>query len=292
MKQNTNIVKENNQLVDNVKNKIKYLRHYNQPYIYTISGSTHKLENKLMKDVFNTNKLKADDLAFISLVRKDILSSKKILDLDTVYCRASDVTYFFVNNHKQDTIINNVCEIDIDRAYWDSAYILGYLSKNVWEQGCERNKVLRLMSLGSFAKKKYTFIYNPNEKNKAQREKLYPEYNPYQYVWFNISKYVSDCMLEIKKSIKDSLIFFWVDAAFMENTDANKQIAIDIIEKYGFGYKMIDIKNVSYKKSGEILVRDVKHEDDRIFNTPSKNSVIKLISELNYHSYESTYSFE
>jgi len=279
------IIKKNTQLIDNVKNKIKYLRHHKHYYVYTISGSSHKLENDLMKESFNTNKLSNDDLNFIGLVRKDILSSQKILDLGTVNVRASDITYFYVNKSCRGHLIDGVFEIDIDRAYWDSAYILGYIKKETWELGCLKNKVLRLMSLGSFAKKKYTFIYDPNAKNELDREKIYPQSNPYQYVWYNISKYVSDCMVEIKNYAKDYLIFFWVDAVFVKNEPEIIDGIYQIIYNYGFNHKKNSIKSIDYNINGEILVSDDKHDDGRLFNTPkNKISALKLISELNYET--------
>ena len=149
------------------------------------------------------------------------------------------------------------------------------------------------MSLGSFAKKKYTFVYNPDAAHEDDKEKIYPQSNPYQYVWFNISKYVSDCMVEIKKYCANKLIFFWVDAVFVENDPVIIKGIYSIIEKYGFGHKTNDINKIEYKSSGEIHVSDNKHDDARVFNTPkSENSIIKLISELNNYKHEPVICFE
>lgn len=287
------LIKKNTQLIDNIKNKIKYLKHHKYSYVYTISGSTHKLENNLMSDTFNTNKLSKDALHFISVVRKEILSSNKILDLSTVNVRANDITYFYVNKSYKGKVINDVSEVDIDRAYWDAAYILGYIGENVWKMGCEKDKVLRLMSLGGFAKKKYTFIFNPEAKNDLEREQIFPQSNPYQYVWYNISKYVSDCMNDIARFCGNDMVFFWVDAVFIKNkADVISGIG-EIIKKYGFGVKYTPIKSIEYKENGEINVADSKHEDGRMFNTPKKGvSVVKLISELNNYKDEQVICFE
>jgi hypothetical protein len=289
MKQNINVINKTQNSLNNIKERIKYLKYNGKPFEYIISGSQHQLTSDNWDSKYNTNRISVEDLMFIQKVRREVLSSKKALDLNTVINRPKNIEYIKINKNIDEDEIDNVYEIDINRAYWDAAYLLGYLNKELWEEGCEKDKVLRLMSLGGLAKKTYTLIYDPNN---TPPEKIHTNNSPYQYIWYTICATISEIMKNIAAACGDKLILFWVDAVIFKY---DKKIAGEIkaiLNSYGYDFKENKIDLVKYTQKGYIEVFDKKHENPRKFTLPNgRKSVVKLLNEISDNNNHEAYYF-
>ncbi len=259
--------------VKNIQEQIKYLRHYGTEFEYKISGSTHSINSKIFNEKYTTNKLDYNDLQFIMRVQRNILKSEAALDMSTIMHRASHVKYMDVQKHPTNNRITGLHEIDLNRAYWDTAYLLKYIDKNIYEEGCLVNKTVRLMALGTMAKKTYYFTH--------ESSKVIIEPNPYQYIWFSICKRVSDVMLQAQKIVGNDMILFWVDSIIYKQNTKHTAAIKKLFSKYGYEFKDLVINWAEYTDNGYVEVCDEKHKYNRKFVWSSdKSHILEKIIDL------------
>ncbi len=191
------------------------------------------------------------DLKFIGDVKKhvqDRIDSKKLIPR-TRKLKKLNITFFDPGTRRRGSTTDCV-EIDIDSAYWDTAYKLSppIISERLWRKGNRKPKKIRLMALGVLAK--FTTIYEFDGKT---LEKTGEEINrKTEYFWNLVCKNVSDVMTTLSAGVdSDYYYFYWVDAIFVSKK-AESQVC-EMLSAMGYKYKIKNIKKISFSKH-EIMV--------------------------------------
>lgn len=272
-----NILNSNNTStsVKMLKDKCNFLYQTGQPFVLVKTGGSYKLDSGMFKQSAVKGGFSPDDLNFIKRVKKYILENDipdKFVDVDYL---DSKIDYIDVGVFESGVVLEDLLEIDINGAYWETAYILGVISKPIYERGKEVDKKVRLASLGSLAKKKDVWIYD----GKKMRREVIRSYQT-ENIWFAICKRVSDVMQEAVKLIGKDFVFYWVDGIYIRNDKSLLGSLISLFASYGYETKVKSIHKVEFKEVS-FDVYGVKEGDYREFFYPvsGKRNKIKDYNE-------------
>jgi len=147
-----------------IHEKSRILNAQKMPYTIRVSGTKYSLKSDLFKEsAFHRSELTNTDLQFIKKVKRHILKNEIHLQFLDQYF-PSDIAYMDANPFLIHQTFDNVVELDINEAYWKTAYILGIINDEIYEEGKKGTlgKYTRLVALGSLAKKETEYVYDEN----------------------------------------------------------------------------------------------------------------------------------
>ena len=202
-------------------------------------------------------------LGFVNKVRSYVRKNDIVANFPTQYFEY-DVEYMHARQELRGKRFTNVVEVDIDQAYWDTAYQLGIISKELYEIGSsdEITKQERMVCLGHFAKKVFVYDFRGEQLINSSIEKSTETEN----LWYTICKRVSDVMGEIRNAIGENYIFFWVDGIYMVNSPESIEKATEIAAKYQYVMKVKKIDLIEGQERGLIVQEDILSDKKKRFN--------------------------
>lgn len=217
----------------------------------------------------------ANELHFIKSVKEHVIKNgtyKKIRNYFTKEGSNKKIKYFFYNkNIKPGDIFNKAYEVDINNAYWDTAYHqFNLFDEDIYNKGLTVSKKSRLAAIGSFAKVKYI-----TEFDGQQEKNLPPERSKKtEFLWNTICNRIGRIMARGSRTAKSDFLFFWVDAIFVKDKETAKRVqklfkekgynsSISLCEWVKFDQKGIVVKSKAKgkdieTKKEEIVIRDGK----------------------------------
>lgn len=224
------------------------------------TNTCHILPQGGKKLTFTDNGIPVKYMGFIkqvkATVRKSDTFSRNYEYLSKL--TSSDVTYIKANSEKIG-YYDDVTEIDINGAYWNCAYLLGYITKEVYEKALATDKngvplipkQIRLIALGSLAA-----TYSVREFEKGSGYTFMPIQRDPELsgVFFHIAKHVGELMsLCVEQMGLDSFMLFWVDA-FICNSISSKYVT-EYFNNLGYEvkekkYRYLDIVDTNRGKVG------------------------------------------
>lgn len=229
----------------------------NLPHILRIGTNTLKIEPLGGKPMsFTDNTIPAKYLGFINKVKKCVRNSFAFHANKDYLVRLSplDCTYIRANENRVG-VYDDVCEIDINGAYWCAAKELGYISHELYSEGIARGKdgkliipkQIRLIALGALAASysvrhflpEQGYIYKGVERD-AQLAG----------VFFDVARHVGNTMSECVDEIGlYGFMLFWVDAFVCER--ANKDLVISFFRKKGYDTKVVDYSHFEIAETSQ-----------------------------------------
>jgi hypothetical protein len=128
-----------------------------------------------------------------------------------------------------------ICCLDLNSCYWRTAYLLGFIDKELYDKGIESGlKKGLLVSIGALNKTPSIQKYVKGKKLVRSFDNDYSsKYSP--FYWAIICK-VRDLMMEVYKVLGNDMYMWLTDCAFVKSSKQQK--VITIFEKYGFPYKV------------------------------------------------------
>lgn len=243
----------------------KFLKNNNIPYDLEQSGRSFTLRSRVGDCKYLMAKLPPHQLGFINRVKNHI---KKVIKGKRNFWKnkniQNDATFKIKYSEDGKTNIaysrcadklevgkefNNIYEIDIKSAYWTVANRWGLLTRELFLEGKRRKKMLRLIALGSLAKRKYKFKYIPKEKKQVLKSIKFNKTT--KKVWDNICGVVGKSILDVKDNLptKD-FIFFWVDGIYFKG-EHNIEKVLKTFLKHGFRCKVKKIYKIKIEVDTE-----------------------------------------
>lgn len=213
---------------------------------------------KLISDLFNYNTFKkgtytTKELMFIRSVKNHIIKNDIHLkdEFQEKQLYSDDVHYVKVSKVPVGQLFDKVCEVDIDQAYWETAYQLGIINDKIYVSGSKGSisKKARLTALGSLAKKTYTYKF----KGKKITERMVEKEPLLENLWFTICKRVSDVMNIVIERLGNDFIFYWVDGIYFKHTKKNVQIAMNTFIENGYNAKFKKINQIYFHEQGFVV---------------------------------------
>lgn len=209
--------------------------------------------------------LDTKDLLFIKKVKKHIRG----LPFPDRFRKWGTNTYYFRNSKKLEVgIYSGVCEIDVNSAYWKCAKDLGYINKDLYEEGNDPERVskkTRLMALGSCAKK--TEIKEVYFQDGELKEDFTITEEPTEVFWDNITFTFGNAMNEVYSIFESDMFGFWVDAVFCRTASAAK--VRQTFTKMGYPVKLVRLDKIEVVKTDNNKVKIIRYlSDGRVKELP------------------------
>jgi len=216
---------------------------------YRITNKTQNLiylaggKNYSMKEFHLQRELKS---VIRGQIKKNNLKVPVFTEKDILYKLYSDN----VLNLEEGVVLDNVVEYDINKAYYQCAYNLGYLDEDMYLKCLEMDKEKRLRFLGSIATQKVKYSYVGGVLNIDSFKEVKDE--DLRGVWFHICKVVDDCLLDFANVLGDNFLMYYVDGIYLKDFKGRGKVLKMISEKWGFSFSdtpVTAIEKVQYLSS-------------------------------------------
>ncbi len=167
------------------------------------------------------------------------------------------IKYYSYNiNKKPGDIIINSDEIDLTMAYWETSYIYGLMSDDIYEDGKHVSKKARLAAIGTLAKKIKRFYFDG-----YKQHELPPLIDlRTEYLWDTICDHVGRVMMRAadacKTKTKDDFGFFWVDAMFANKSST--QTIVNVFAEEGYKCTIEKCSYIEFRQK-DIIVKGKGH---------------------------------
>ena len=253
----------------------QFLKDNKIKFFYEKSGKTQTIKSEVGDYKYIESKLPKKQLGFINRIKnhikrtlksksnfwrnKNVVNNKKF-KLKYSEDGKPNIAYFrWTKKLKIGTEFNDIYEIDIRSAYWTVIYRWGLLTKELYLEGKKRKKKLRLIAMGSLAKRTKMFEYNPRKETTLLKKIKFNKTTT--KVWDNTCAVVGESILDVQNNLPPlDFIFFWVDGIYFKG-EQNVNKVLDVFKKHGFRCKVRKI----YK---------VKMELDRKYKTNANTIVV------------------
>ena len=260
-------------------------------HVIARTSNSITIEYNNEKYLFSDNPISMREIILQRQLKKEVLSRSENLPKNTISLmnKIKPTIYFRfhksmyeINNHGEYYEYDNAYEVDITKAYYKTAFNLGFISEKFYDKCLNLRKSWRLRLLGSIATKKHIEYY----KNGELVDVKVIENEFLSKVWRVITAEVDECMNYCCNTIYDDFLMYWVDGIYFQektNHDSlNKRIVESIMYNYGY--------DCSVEKKDKIVavnihdnVRVYVYKDDKqqkLFSVPKKQ-IKKYICNIN-----------
>ena len=242
----------------------------------TLRTTMVKFETHLYKHIyiFAEELVSYNDMHLLREVKNEVKKQTQGVNVGEL---DEDVTYFEFHKTVKDvdidsgTIYNldNVCEVDITKAYYYTARKLGYISEDFFKKCLELPKPKRLRLIGSIATKKKVEVWE----NGILTEYFTKTDEKLRQCWFNIIRHTDNVMKKVKDALDDDFIFYWVDGIYFKDRGYNAQIAKKIFQDNDFAVTYEKLQKIEAVNIEGVLHLAVTKEGGKVkpFAIPKNN---------------------
>jgi hypothetical protein len=230
------------------------------PFELFMNNNSQKIKGGIGTEPFTGDILEFKHMIFIRKVKDHVKAQIKAGKLKKEKAYSKKIDYFHIGTHKNKTI-KDCSEVDIDKAYWETAYKYGIINNEIYRYGMKKSmpKEIRLIALGSLAKK--TTHYKFDGKLMIRQKDIVDKET--EYFWNKICSHVATCMTTISAELSDNdYLFYWVDAVFIKSKALST--VKNLINEMGYNFKIKKIEKVIFSK-GRITT------DKKVFLIPNDN---------------------
>jgi len=218
---------------------VKFMEEIREPFRIEYTNGMYQIFSALHgKREFKNGTISMKGMNFIKTIKNRIIKSEIIEKIPKKTPKELGLKYLLFNDHYMGKTMDNIIELDLNSAYWKSAYKLGIISKKDYYKGLQQPKLERLASLGSLAKTVRVREFNGRKYSKVT---IKNDSQDTRHVWFAISSEVDKLMLKCAKELKDQFVFYWVDALFFIDTPENRKKVQSMVKEAGYDSKFIKI---------------------------------------------------
>ena len=252
---------------------IKLLQKHKIPYILSYTTSSAILKTEHEKLVFAEDRITNLEHKLRNQLKKEIKDRVKNIvknEYTPLYYRWSEHFAEFRIKPQESIEAKNVWEVDLTKAYYYSAYILGYISEDFFNKTLTLPKKIRLRLLGSIATIKNIETFDGEE---IDYEKVYDPL--FRTVWHNVSCKVDIVMSDIANALGDHFLFYWVDGIYFTTfgeLDTCSHIAEGIAYHHNFEIHKTKLDKIKVKNMDGYLHAEIwKGNDCKIFCVANKS---------------------
>lgn len=261
--------------VNVLKDKCEYLYRLGHPFYLTKQGSTYELESEIWNTKAFRSGFKTEELNFIKSVRHYIDKN----GIGAEFCerdyQGRPIRYISVGAFKPGEELMDLVCVDINGAYWQTAYRLGVLPKYLYRKGLRVDKRVRLAALGSLAKTRSVWRFDGKELRKLPVER-----SPLENVWFAICAEVAELMVEVQRGVgQRDFVFYWVDGIYVRNRPEVVNKVVSLFLKHGYTSKFEIVPYIKFSERG-FKVGNVMGEKEKVFCYSMGKGVTRPISKM------------
>lgn len=264
-----------------IQQNMSFLAALQVPHSVLITNSSVRIEQPKGKAMyFSDAEVKKKHLWFIKAVKSEVQKSDAFRDrIEYLEGVSPDKVQYVSYRPGLPGLYYDAIELDINGAYWQAAYMLGYIGEELYCKAIEKEipKLVRLIALGALARcrtewrydisaKKYRYI--GMEKDKALSG-----------VFFDCAKLISDTMRKLCNAIGsikpgyNPFMFYWVDAIILNQSFAG--FAANYLAEMGFSVKRKKIESIKIADDQSTAIIDDGSKDKRVFYFRKENGAKK-----------------
>jgi hypothetical protein len=216
------------------------------------------------------------------IVEKNSMEIPNYNSSDISYNCYSDYILDMPIDHK----INDITELDVNKAYYQCAYNLGYISKDMYEKYITLPKDVRLRFIGTIATRKRIYKYDNGELNDEVEIK---EDEILRRVWFHICKNIDNAMIRFKELTGDNFLMYYVDGIYLKKGDYSKELDI-LKNEFNLDFKNESVQYITKKyvrpeKSSERLCVVISKFNKKKNCFDEKTFVVRTKSNIEFDTY-------
>lgn len=215
---------------------IRRLKKSKSPFTFEIQNDTWKI--KTNESVVSTqfSNYSIDDINFIRMLKEYIIKNGTHLQHKKKHRKQKPVYYQYSDKLESGMHFEDIVNIDINSAYWETANKLNLMSRELYLKGLQLKKQTRLAAIGSLARKKIVYQYDGTKDSfvtEIRNEET-------EFLWDVISGIVGDLLIKAANISGNDFLFFWVDGIYIKGKSVNK--IASVFEKAGYQYKISQIE--------------------------------------------------
>lgn len=256
-----------------IRGTIDYYVKHKIPFVLEIQNETLTIKCKRGNCTTKSATYTIDELNFIKSVKQYIVKNNLQLKYLSKYGvdkeHRKKIVYYKYNGRINPGMKFQQCiNIDLNSAYWETAFKLGLLSDILYQKGLDTEKIskqARLAAIGSLAKKRR--IYEYDGEKQFLREKKTSDQT--EHLWDVICDHVGKVLVSAAKACGNDFLFFWVDGIYIKNSKEAAKKVYQVFNNHGFEYKTIHLQQIEITDK-HILVTG-KDKDGKIKPFPFRN---------------------
>jgi len=190
----------------------------NVPFTYSINNHTFRISCPMGEYLATDSLIPIYELWLVAWVKNYVLRHK-IYKLKDICGDWENIKYLRVKKRRQ-KVYNTVYEVDLNRAYWETAFELGIISDEIYWRGLWIDKKTRLAAIGQMAKRTDIWKFN-GHKWRCCKPFISKKT---QHLWFNVCYKVGLTMERAARLCAKSTLFYWVDGIYVTNKSSAKKI--------------------------------------------------------------------
>jgi hypothetical protein len=246
---------------EDIRSKTEFLYGRKTPFKYVRTGNSYELYSAVWNCKTFRKGFTPEDLQFIKKVKKYARNPEIIMKYIDKDYQEKPIEYIKVNeNVKVGDRFDNVICVDINSAYWVTAFQLGIIDEPTYQKGKKIDKIVRLASLGSLAKKTETFEFDGERMIQKTVERSHETEN----LWFAICDKVGSLMSNLSKKIGNDFITYWVDGIYFVNTPENYKIITETFKAEGYACKIEQVSSIVFNES-DFVITGATEVDKKVF---------------------------
>jgi hypothetical protein len=275
---------------EQMASKSMFLYINKMPFTMVVSGGVYELYSNEWNCKSVDKTFDPKSMNFVKKIKKyikDHYVAMKFIDKDY---KNSVIKYIDVNSKiNVGDVFEDICCLDIKNAYWQTALLMGVISEEIFNSGTSIDKITRLASLGSLAKKKEVYSFDGETYKLVEIIRSYETEN----IWFAICSRVSDIMQNMVSDLGDDFLFYWVDGIYFKRTEENIKKVTEFLHSCAYDLKEEQVSKVEFlkdhfnvysttgkevKKFGWILGK--KKSKSEMISIPEMKRALKVTSEI------------
>jgi|TARA_R110000787_G_scaffold29997_1_gene80886 hypothetical protein len=265
----------------NFLSRYNYLKKSGKKFKISKTSSSHIIEVGDKKYIYSGSHINKKEMIMQIKIKSEIVKNLPNLSNNTKSLMNNIVkTNYFKFHNKMQSLdqtgevveINDVWEMDITKAYYQTARNLGFISDDFYQKCLKIPKSWRLRLLGSIATKKIIEHYDKTNLDSIEikTDKVL------RSVWDTITNQVDKCMSDCSEMIQKHFLFYWVDGIYFVEKSGHKKLCKNLInfvmEQYDYECtieKLDRVEAVSLKRQIRLYVyKDGKKKSE--FSVPKK----------------------
>lgn len=183
---------------------------------------TREDEFSRQKIMFSDNQRSPQYMGVLSRIKAEVAKNADDVLFSKKFAHRTDSEYFnFSSNLNKYTetaeimTIDRCYEVDITAAYYQAAYLMGYIGKELYEHVIRSiPKSERLWLLGAIASS-YTIQNYVDGKEFGEPVPKFSEIH--KRAWINICSFIDEIMMDLKAAIGPGYLFYWVDGIYFQD---------------------------------------------------------------------------
>lgn len=257
---------------DIIIQKALYLKSLGEEFTLTKINNSFKLESEYYGRLSSSSnrKIPPIELGFIRRVRNHVINNQIYEQFISKLYYPKDINYVAIKKRESGYEVDDVVEIDIDEAYYKTAFNLGVIDTKLYLEGSKENgkisKKGRLIALGSLARKEEHYHFVGDRLRRETTRSVLTE-----NVWYSICKRVSDLMHQAKVIAGDDFIIYWVDGIYIKNNPAKIEKIIKLFNESKYDAKIRSNLSVKFTDD-KVLIKDKSSNKERPFFIPKSTT--------------------